>query len=321
MKKLYLSNLQTKIPSSSITVKEYIDYFSNWKEDDDPFYWLIKDSNIPFHSNIKTDFIWALDEPIPALQNSISDMLITWLNDCHISEDNINFLMYCHETVEHHSSLTTAFKVKQKLKLKKCLPFSIGHSGSLAVASGIEVAASLVAEEEGELLFIIADSYDPPLKRLSNDAFIKGDAFTSMTVNHSDGEYELVSFGRYSALRPPTDSNLSCTNYLKQEELLLEQSYRVIKDVIKAHSINNVIAQNLSTHYIESINDFCLKNKMKFTKRMEWGNINFLGSDPFITLNHAYKSTERTEDGTFLLLWGSIHHGVGYMVIKTVNKT
>lgn len=327
-KKLYLSSIKTFIPSTTVSFSEYKSFYNknvNKYDHQNPLHWFFKDNKVKF--TLKDHFYFQDREEeqentkIPICTMKQSDYAV----ECVVKElttpQKIDVFCYCHETLEESHSILPALKIKTLAGLQKAMAFSIGHLSSLAFLSTVDLSKALFLDEPVEqMMGIINDSVVPPFLRVYFNENIRGDASTVFTIDSRNCGYEIVKARIYNQqIRVPFLS-WKITDFQQAEKQLIDQTKRIISDLSREIQIDWIITQHISAHYLQTIHKYCMDSKRSMYKRTTWADINFLGSDPFISLEELAQSKQLLPDQTIALIFSSLDIGVGYVLLKNKNK-
>lgn len=320
MKEIFLSLLNFET-ANEIKYQDYIEDFKQKSySDEDPLYWLFKDNRgvlSQFH-NVELQRSFDLGNPhIPVFNELHSNILLELLSKSNISPKNIDVFCYCHETIESSHSILPVLRAKKKLGLKRSLPFSIGHAGSLNSAIAIELAVSLLNGNYENFLLTIVDSVVPPFSRFSFNGHIKGDGATSILLSNNQGSYKIKDVKIYPSCLNIDLSKWGIEEYIESENLIVAK-YKDLSDDINSNenSVKFVLHQNLSYRLhckFEEINSNIL---WKTIKRERYPKANLLGSDIFYSLKELEEKNVLVAGDGILLVSASIDHGIAGIVLE-----
>ncbi|MBO8162773.1 MAG: hypothetical protein H0Z34_03510 [Brevibacillus sp.] len=285
-----------------------------------PLYWLMADNRdlaeLSFPPKTQEG-----DAGIPVFPDGSSQLALRLLHGRRNQLANVDILLYVHESVEASGSVLPALKVKNVLEMKHCLPFSLGFQGSLANLAAVEIAEAFFrAEPIKQVLIVSVDCIVPPFSRRRHDLFPKGDSGAAVLYTVDDGDYRVNGYrvNPYCLKTPPHKwTQLDCQVIVQQ---LLRLTVRLLEQLSQCGQLPDwLVPQHLSFPFGLALKQVGERYGVRVKLRECWGAVNLLGSDPFVTLVQMEQNGEISRGQSVLLLWASIDHGLGAMLLERVR--
>lgn len=229
-----------------------------------------------------------------------------------------SYLTYCQETNEPSIYLTPALKLKKLLKLKNTIPFSIGYQGSAAFTGAISMLDNLHHNVDSNKYSIITttDQVYMPQTRFFGNSYPKGDCSTSSIFSYDTGQYRVLEYSAYSFPIARNPLKWGCSEYVNFETKLLSYTCDLLKDWIAKNNIQWIILQNLSEHFVNTLEGFFKNTPCTLFKRFTAKDCNLLTSDCLVSLKDAEtKQIFNINDNILLLQAGSLSH-IGLVLLK-----
>lgn len=227
-----------------------------------------------------------------------------------------SYLIYAHEFLEPPSVLTPSMKVKQYLKIKAMLPFSLRGAGSAGAVQAIELLAVSPGCEKDHLVICADKAREPTAKKLPA-RYPVGDSICAFLYSKEKGDFKILSSKVISW-------HIGIDNIHEFDDNTAEKLYREMADKVGAFLYKHfskhqkrvtVILQSFSpfvTQYIKTI----ASELVQFYERQVFPQINFLSSDPFISLYELEKSSLiKRGDITVLVFIGSLGN-IGFLTLQ-----
>lgn len=310
--KLYLSSFQIVVPEMTNQdvkkrIHDPIQYLA------DPIHWLYADRQDAWGAKV------SYDQTFPIYIGRNSDLA----EECakrlssQLKWGDVDILCYCHETIESSYSMIPALRLKKQMGMKDSLPYSVGAQGSLAPLSAIETAyAFMVAEQMSTALVISADSIKHPFSRIAPGGYVKGDAATAFILSSANGDYGILHWEITCDCLAVSYDQWGQEEYFQAEGNLTRHLKKLAVNWMECFAVDCVIAQHLSTSFLEEVETLCLDRKLRLWSRPHCQKVNLLGSDPFYSLFMAEQAGHIVSGERILLLFASIDHGIGCLIIQ-----
>lgn len=298
-----------------MTIADYKQQLMQYENGDGALFWFTDMRGFQEWEGINTDEQNLL---IPTYEANNSELALIYANQVPITLSEVDILCYCFETIENSHSMLPSLRMKNHFHMKKCFPYAIGQQGSLSIVTGLQLTQYLMRTEGwSQSLVTVIDSVKAPFHRFNFAGYIKGDAATFCILDANQGVYEIITSEVYPV--PPSQvlpGEWNVSDYLVQEEKLWVAFSQVMEKISSIHSIDLLISHHLSKRFIIQVEQISRRYDTKVYARMGWKHINFLGSDPLYSLCVAEAEGALSAGCNILLLFGSVHHGIGLLLLQ-----
>ncbi|GAA4726290.1 hypothetical protein [Brevibacillus fulvus] len=319
MSKLFLSVFAAVAPTT-LSGSDYLSSFSEGYGAANPLFCLFADRQLSFQQGDLAAGLSEERDHIPAFRGDFTDDAVRFLAEHGHGKRKIDLLCYCHETVGGNAGMLPAWKIQKRLGLVNCLPFSVGQQGSLASVSGVELVQSFFrAEPVQHALLLTIDHVVSPFSRKRFCGFAKGDAAAWIHFTRDEGTYQLLYAGQRGCCLPVSMHQWTADDYERAERMLIDKALLLLCEIRKQQRIDWTIAQCVSRSFLAGLERAWRNCDQKLFQRTRWANINFLGSDPFVTLQEMDSQITVQAGETIALVFVSPDHGVGVLLLQKNN--
>ncbi len=320
VKKLYIGGLRCIVPDAECSWEDYCAAAGRPWEDSPPK-WLFA------HAGIASP--WPPLEPGPSA-SSLSGVRIPVFDKHPVeylceegsrrfgADRKFDLICYCHETVQRPLTTVPGMMLAGSFGQRHVLPLTLGQLGSLAIIRAIRWTKRMLEHGEGtDGLLCIADRTDYPFSRASWTGSIQGDAAVLCTVNAEAGDYEVSDF-RIEPLFPDGSMHAWTTaDYERATMALARHAEQMLREMKEAgHVPDRLVIQNVSDSFVAVVGEAGERCGIPVYVRQARKAINFLGSDPFLTLQEAVSSGRLREGEAVLLLFASADYGIGLLTLR-----
>ncbi|MFE6375618.1 hypothetical protein ACFVRA_09585 [Bacillus subtilis] len=302
-----------------------------------PFSWEMNESQFPLYALYKEYGILDEDNAymhmwketqadiLSSREQSITDMSLevarALLNKHSKYLQSITHLIFIHDTDEASLTLTPVLKLKNKLNLKKTLPFSISRSNTNGFIHALEMMCYF--NENGTAaypaLMILADRVIEPQPRMFFDYYPKGDLAVSFLIDKEPLEWEVLC---YSAGVPDTlTSNpyvWKSSDFQKYKQRFQDRVMASVDVFLQQLGINSpdwLIPQNLSADFVSVIQ----KNfsyKCRVYQREHFASCNMLNADCFFSLKEIENKSLLSKGESVCMIFAGPLSQIGCLLLK-----
>ncbi|MCP1310342.1 hypothetical protein [Paenibacillus tyrfis] len=319
-KKLYISGLWCIVPAAERSWEAYYEEAGQPWEDSPPK-WLFA------HAGMSSP--WPLMEhgpsasSLPAIRIPVFDKhpveYVREEGSRRFGADRkFDLICYCHETVQHPLTTVPGMMLASVFGQRQVLPLTLGQLGSLACLRALHWSRRMLEQGEGtDGLLCIADRTDYPFSRVSWTGSIKGDAAVLCTLNAEAGDYEVVDY-RILPLFPEGSMRAWTTaDYERTTLALARQAEQALREMEASGNMpDRLVIQNVSDAFVTAVGEAGERCRIPVYVRQTRKTINFLGSDPFLTLQEAVLHGQLREGQSVLLLFASADYGIGLLTLR-----
>ncbi|MFB6366039.1 hypothetical protein ACFCP7_18555 [Paenibacillus elgii] len=323
-KKLYISGLRCIVPEAESSLEAYCAEAGQPWEDSPPK-WLFA------HAGMSSP--WPAVEPgpphsslpavrIPVFEKHPVDYLCEEGKRRFGADRKFDLICYCHETVQHPLTTLPGFKLCAEFGHRHVLPFVLGQLGSLACIQAISWYRRMLEYGEGtDGLLCIADRTEYPFSRTPWTGSIKGDAAVLCTVATEAGEYEVTKGCIRPFLQAGPMRAWTTADYEQTTLALARLAGQALQEMKAAgNAPDRLVIQNVSDAFVTAVGEAGERCGISVYVRQTRKTINFLGSDPFITLQEAEDSDQLREGQSVLLLFASADFGIGLLTLRKAGE-
>ncbi|KZE84441.1 hypothetical protein AV654_00610 [Paenibacillus elgii] len=318
--KLYISRLRCIVPEAESSLEAYCAEAGQPWEDSPPK-WLFA------HAGMSSP--WPpveprlLDSTLPAVQIPVFgkhpvEYLCAEGKRRFGADRKFDLICYCHETVQHPLTTLPGLMLCAKFGHRHAQSFVLGQLGSLACIRAIDLCKRMLEYGEGtDGLFCMADRTNYPFSRMSWTGSIKGDAAVLCMVNAEAGDYEVVDYRIQPVFPEGSMRAWTSPDYERTMLALARQAEQALREMQAAgNAPDRLVIQNVSDAFVTAVAEAGKRCGIPVYVRQTWKAINFLGSDPFLTLQEAVSNGQLREEQSVLLLFASADYGIGLLTLR-----
>lgn len=234
------------------------------------------------------------------------------------SDRKFDLICYCHETVQRPLTTVPGMMLAGAFGQRQVLPLTLGQLGSLACLRALHWSRRMLEQGEGtEGLLCIADRTDYPFSRTSWTGSVKGDAAVLCTVSAEAGDYEVVGCSLQPHFPEGSMHAWTTADYERTMLTLARQAEQALREMEAAgNAPDRLVIQNVSDSFVTSVGEAGERCGIPGYVRQTRRAINFLGSDPFLTLEEAVSGGRLREGESVLLLFASADYGIGLLTLR-----
>lgn len=318
--KLYISKLRCIIPETESSLEAYFAEAGQPWENSPPK-WLFA------HARMSTPWPPAdpglLDSTLPAVQIPVFgkhpvEYLCEEGKRRFGADRKFDLICYCHETVQHPLTTLPGLMLCAKFGHRHAQSFVLGQLGSLACIRAIDLCKRMLEYGEGtDGLFCMADRTNYPFSRMSWTGSIKGDAAVLCTVSAEAGDYEVVDCRNLPLFPEGSMRAWTTADYERTMLALARHAEQALREMEAAGNIpDRLVIQNVSDSFVTAVGEAGKRCRIPVYVRQVRREINFLGSDPFVTLQEAITNGQLREGQSVLLLFASADYGIGLLTLR-----
>ncbi|MFB0843780.1 hypothetical protein [Paenibacillus oleatilyticus] len=318
--KLYISKLRCIVPETESSLEAcFAEAGQPWENS--PPKWLFA------HAGMSTPWPPAdpglLDSTLPAVQIPVFgkhpvEYLCEEGKRRFGADRKFDLICYCHETVQHPLTTLPGLMLCAKFGHRHAQSFVLGQLGSLACIRAIDLCKRMLEYGEGtDGLFCMADRTNYPFSRMSWTGSIKGDAAVLCTVSAEAGDYEVVDCRNLPLFPEGSMRAWTTADYERTMLALARHTEQALREMEAAGNIpDRLVIQNVSDSFVTAVGEAGKRCRIPVYVRQAWREINFLGSDPFVTLQEAITNGQLREGQSVLLLFASADYGIGLLTLR-----
>lgn len=322
-KKLYISGLRCIVPAAERSWEAYCEEAGQPWEDSPPK-WLFE------HAGMSSP--WPPTEPgpsassLPAIRIPVFDKHpVEYVreegNRRFGADRKFDLICYCHETVQRPLTIAPGMMLASAFGQRQVLPLTLGQSGSLACLRALHWSRRMLEHGEGaDGLLCIADRTDYPFSRTSWTGSIKGDAAVLCTLNAEAGDYEVMDYRILPVFPEGSMRAWTTADYERTTLALARQAEQALREMEAAGNVpDRLMIQNVSDSFVTAVGEAGERCGIPVYVRQTRREINFLGSDPFVTLQEVETNGQLQEGKSVLLLFASADYGIGLLTLRSAG--